>query len=541
MASVTKMLKLRGGEWYYVNGSEKVRLSGKDILTFVRFATYIVRKGFIKIVGDLVEFEDEKRKAKLKKGQITSAIYKEVLTGTGDLTVSLENGKEIKLQKDSIPTAVQYSLQENIKRNLREGKTIAIKGIPLVRQANMGVLKGIEFIPNGKKIKVRIELAMFKGASLVWEGNLSAKKSAKENSYYQILRRIQEGEYELKFAGFGYKERGRDTGAYLVLCYSVPVQEMEIEKNKVMGIDLGQECLAYFAISDSYARGDLTRDSEFVPEWLRSEKFDWKRKIYAVWTKKKALQRELRHTNNLLKEVDDENLKKRKRRVVKELDSLRHYEANFMDTLNKTVASVVKKIAEKEKVSKVVMEDISVDVEKKNSLMFPKWNYSQLQTYIENKMQEIGVEVVKVNPACTSLRCPECGYIGFLKDVVRPRRDRFVCPACGYEAHADYVGARNLTVEGIEKVIHSKLKADIKALGGDPKDIPSEKNHYLQNMRRSLIRKKLNEYLGLPEKTSLKKSLAVLRKRDYNVYERFVKNPVEFFKEAQKPPRLLDN
>ncbi len=36
-----------------------------------------------------------------------------------------------------------------------------------------------------------------------------------------------------------------------------------------------------------------------------------------------------------------------------------------METLNKTVASIVRKVAEKEGVSKAVMEDISVDPEKK--------------------------------------------------------------------------------------------------------------------------------------------------------------------------------
>ena len=413
----------------------------------------------------------------------------------------------IHFYKDSLHDSLHYFQEKDIRDNLREGKLIALKTIPIVRQARNKVVRNIEIKDASSPKRKRVT--------------------------------IRDGEYELAYAGFGYKERGNRRGPYLLFCYKVPVKERE-KNGRVMGIDLGQECLAYFAVSDSYARGDFTKDSEFSPEWLRSDKFDWKRKIYAVWTKKRRLLRELRSINNLLKhEGGDEVLRKRKRQVVKELESVRNYEANFMETLNKTVASIVRKVAEKEGVSRAVMEDISVDPEKKNSLMFPKWNYSQLQTYIENKLQEIGVEVVKVNPACTSLRCPECGYIGFLKDIVRPRRDKFTCPSCGYRAHADYVGAKNLSTDGIEEIINRYLRAQITALGGNHMDIPPERNHILANIRRGAIRRKLNEYLGLPESTSLKKALKELRKRDYIVYERFVKDPVKFLKSARSGPGSL--
>jgi len=428
MTSVNKVLRLSGGDWYLVfKDGEVKRLNKRELRHIADKATRYVRGALIRTIGDIVEFTEDGKFRLQRKSNLSSLIYK----GLPKKTFFELDTLTVYFARDSFQTSLHYFLQKDVKNNLLEGKLVVLKSLPIARQAKNKVVKNIEIkdTPNPKRKRVVIELALFKGVLLRWEQDFRMKK-ATENSYLSLLERIKNGEYELAYAGFGYKEAGNKKGPYLIFCYKVPVTERE-KSNRIMGIDLGQECLVYFAVSDSHARGDVTKDAEFSPEWLRSEKFDWRKKIYAAWTKKKRLVRELNHINNLLRNgVDDEALKKRKKQVVRELESVRNYEANFMETLNKTVASIVKKITEKEGVSRVVMEDISLDPEKKTSLMFPKWNYSQLQTYIENKLREIGVEVVKVSPACTSLRCPECGYIGFLKDIVRPRRDLFTCPSC---------------------------------------------------------------------------------------------------------------
>lgn len=525
---VDKVLRLSGGKWYLIFNDGKIEeLSKAKLRHIANKATRYARAALIKAIGDIVAFTDDEKFKLRRKSNLSSLIYKELPKKTFFEIDTLT----IYFARDSFQASFHYFLQKDVRDNLIQGKLVALKSLPIVRVSRDKVVRNIEIedTSNPKRKRVIIDLALFKGALLRWVQDFKLKK-ANKNSYLKLLERIKEGKYELAYAGFGYKERGNKRGPYLIFCYKVPVSKKE-KSDKVMGIDLGQECLAYFAVSDSHVRGDATKDSDFSPQWLRSDKFDWKRKIYAVWTKKRRLVRELHYINNLLKGEDKrekEPLIKRKRQVVKELESVRNYEANFMETLNKTVASIIRKVAEKEGVSKVVMESISVDPEKKNSLMFPKWNYSQLQTYIENKLKEIGVKSIKINPACTSLRCPECGYIGFLKDIVRPKRDKFICPSCGYKAHADYVGARNLATKGIEKIINRYLKSQIKALGGDHKDITPEKNHILNNIRRGLIRRKLNEYLGMPEKTSLKKALKEMRKSDYNNYKRFIEDPVKF-------------
>ena len=66
--------------------------------------------------------------------------------------------------------------------------------------------------------------------------------------------------------------------------------------------------------------------------------------------------------------------------------------------------------------------------------------YLKLSQYIEYKATWEGIPVVTTSEAYTSRTCPRCGSEGR-----RPKQGLFQCPACRFEANADYVGARNLT------------------------------------------------------------------------------------------------
>jgi putative transposase len=68
------------------------------------------------------------------------------------------------------------------------------------------------------------------------------------------------------------------------------------------------------------------------------------------------------------------------------------------------------------------------------------WAFRQLQTSIEYKAKEAGIAVLYVDPAHTSQTCPRCNHIS--------QNNRhglnFACEKCGYETHADRVGAMNI-------------------------------------------------------------------------------------------------
>ncbi|GHO54825.1 RNA-guided endonuclease InsQ/TnpB family protein [Ktedonobacter robiniae] len=66
------------------------------------------------------------------------------------------------------------------------------------------------------------------------------------------------------------------------------------------------------------------------------------------------------------------------------------------------------------------------------------WQRHLIRTCVENKAQESGLSVTKVNPAYTSKNCSHCGLRGVRK------RHAFTCPHCGHTDHADVNAAVNI-------------------------------------------------------------------------------------------------
>ncbi|WP_049316801.1 zinc ribbon domain-containing protein, partial [Staphylococcus capitis] len=89
------------------------------------------------------------------------------------------------------------------------------------------------------------------------------------------------------------------------------------------------------------------------------------------------------------------------------------------------------------------------------------WSYFDLQTKIESKAKEYGIEVRKVNPKFTSQRCNNCGVIS--KDN-RPNQETYQCTCQRktrdgmktYKTNADLNAARNIAIDGIEDIIYEQ-------------------------------------------------------------------------------------
>jgi putative transposase len=68
---------------------------------------------------------------------------------------------------------------------------------------------------------------------------------------------------------------------------------------------------------------------------------------------------------------------------------------------------------------------------------------------IEYKLGWLGGELVLVPPQYTSLTCPRCKNQGHGN---RPSQSEFRCTECGFEAHADHVGAMNILRAGLARI-----------------------------------------------------------------------------------------
>lgn len=93
----------------------------------------------------------------------------------------------------------------------------------------------------------------------------------------------------------------------------------------------------------------------------------------------------------------------------------------------------------------LVFEDLHIPQPEKGKLRgralrrrMSLWQRHLLRTCVENKAQERGMLIAKVNPAYTSKNCSRCGLRGVRK------RHSFTCPHCGHTDHADKNAAVNI-------------------------------------------------------------------------------------------------
>jgi putative transposase len=66
------------------------------------------------------------------------------------------------------------------------------------------------------------------------------------------------------------------------------------------------------------------------------------------------------------------------------------------------------------------------------------WSHGRQRQYITYKAEAAGITVTLCPEAYTSQTCPQC------QQCSKPKGRRYVCPACGFTAHRDGVGAANM-------------------------------------------------------------------------------------------------
>ncbi len=384
-------------------------------------------------------------------------------------------GLELELGKDNIASSIRYTIEKDIRENLkRELKTIAIKSVPIIARVHTtrshpyekafgDVFRIFEISEPDEKnrVNVRIGVKFFKQVEV--EGRkvtpvlvvetvmrLKGRDYATANSYYQVLKRIENKEYKVAYAGLSYRE---GSGLSLLVSYSLPDTLEDGKRENVLGIDLGQACPVYWSlITPELERKKLTNGKH--PRGQLEYPVNLEGAIRKLWSAKRNLLSSLRRIEEQIKLLSDDNkdfkerLLKHKRDIDRNLKGMRRKEKNLMKKMDEFLANEVIRVALRERCRKIRMERL--DGVDKTELYFPKWNYGQLQNLIEQRASLYGIEVERVNPRKTSQRCPSCGYVGQRREEVRPTRDLFRCPECGEEFFADFVGAFNVGIGGWE-------------------------------------------------------------------------------------------
>ena len=75
--------------------------------------------------------------------------------------------------------------------------------------------------------------------------------------------------------------------------------------------------------------------------------------------------------------------------------------------------------------------------------------WAEFRRQLGYKLAWAGGQLIVVPPHHTSCTCPECGHVA---KENRPGRACFRCQVCGYENHADVVGAMNILERGMKMI-----------------------------------------------------------------------------------------
>ena len=252
---------------------------------------------------------------------------------------------------------------------------------------------------------------------------------ATDNTQRAILERLLSGEYKIS-ASMILKRKNK---WFVNLAYKFEYEpKNNLSPTNIMGIDMGVVYPVYMAFNNSFSRYKI--EGGEIDEYRRRVE---NRRIQILNQRKYCGEGSIGHgraTRN------------------RPIDTMSDKVANFRDTTNHKYSRYVVDMAVKHGCGVIQMEDLSGI--SKDNIFLKNWSYYDLQTKIQYKAKEAGIEVRLIKPAYTSQRCSKCGYID---KENREDQKTFVCKECGFQTNADYNAARNIATDGIEQIIADTL------------------------------------------------------------------------------------
>lgn len=204
------------------------------------------------------------------------------------------------------------------------------------------------------------------------------------------------------------------------IAYEVP-ESISLTDGNVMGVDLGIKCPAVSYISDGK-----------IKFYGNGRKNKYMRRFYIYQCKKLQKSKKI----DVVKRINN-----KEQCIMKDIDhKISH------DIIKEAVAHNVKVI----KLEQLSNIRSTTRTSRKNNHSLHNWSFYRLAQFIEYKAKLAGIEVLYVNPAYTSQKCPVCGK-------EHHANDRHYDCDCGYKRHRDIVGAINIC--NTTEIVGNRLSA----------------------------------------------------------------------------------
>lgn len=243
-------------------------------------------------------------------------------------------------------------------------------------------------------------------------------------SSIDIVNRCLTGEYQVCESSMTYNKKKKMWE--FALSYEFESNKYELDKDRILGIDLGIAIPVVAAISDSEKR------------WFFNG-----HEIESFRMKTEAMRRQM---SKARVQAGDGSVGHGRSCRCKPVDRIGNRIANFRNSKNDAWSREIINIAVKNGCGTIQMEDLSGITAGCKPRFLKNWTYYDLQHKINYKAKAQGIEVVLIDPKYTSQRCSQCGHISSNN---RKTQSDFVCKECGYTENADYNAARNIATKDI--------------------------------------------------------------------------------------------
>ncbi len=265
-----------------------------------------------------------------------------------------------------------------------------------------------------------------------------------DNNKKATMNKILDGEYKQGSAQLSISNKDK---IELIISYSFKPQVKELNKDRILGIDLGIVKVATMNIWDNNKINEYGVKGDW--DW-----FSWKNNIIdgEELIKFRQKQFNIKRKRQITKKYAGKGRTGHgyKTRVKGINDS---YVSNFADTYNHKISKYVVDFAVKNDCGVIQMEDLSGATSNKYDRFLKEWSYYDLQTKIGYKAEEQGIEFVKINPKYTSKRCSKCGCIHEDNRNCKDDQAKFECQVCGHKENADVNASKNIAIPHIDEII----------------------------------------------------------------------------------------
>lgn len=339
-----------------------------------------------------------------------------------------------------IPSEILTNLNQSISSTYKEFRGQISLGKRTLPNFKQGIPVPFSMVVNGKsKLQCRAGgLPYLKWLNGI-EWDLHFGKDRSNNR--EIVERVLNGKYKARNSSIQQKERGK---VFLLLVVDIPTQDSELDKNRVVGVDLGLNVPLYAALNNNeYGGFSIGSREQFLKVRER------------MFARKRELQRTLRNSTNG---------GHGRGHKLQALEQFAQKERNWVKGQNHIFSKEVIEYAKKSRAGVIHLEglggfgkDKDDNIEDGFKYVVRYWSYYELQTMIETKAQKEGIEVRYINPYHTSQTCSFCGHY---EKGQRLSQAKFVCknPDCKngkgkettegeYEGiNADWNAARNIAI-----------------------------------------------------------------------------------------------